>query len=107
MTPVMDLYAVRGTEFSEVIVLANDLGAPVQTNNAQALCVIRQYQGGPVLIELNNSHGISFGNSNMTLRLTEQELEQIQFRTVWYDLFLHLQNDVKKKIARGKLEIEP
>lgn len=105
-TPILDLDAVRGTDFSEIFTLANDLGAPVNTTNAQGLFVIREYNRGPVVIELNNTHGISFGTSNVEVRLTEAELELITYNKLWYDFFIQLQGDTKKKISRGNILVE-
>lgn len=105
-TPIADLEAVRGTDFSEIITIANDVGAPVSTNNAEALFVLREYERGPVVLQKNNTSGISFGASNLEIRLTELELDALEYNTLHYDLFLKLNNDVKKKILRGKLEIE-
>jgi len=42
----------------------------------------------------------------MEVRLTEAELDLILFNTLWYDCFIQLQGDVKRKIARGTFEIE-
>lgn len=105
-TPIVNLDAVRGTDFSEVITLANDIGAPVSTTNAQALFVLRTHPRGLVILEKDNTDGISFGASNLEIRITEQELESIQYNSLYYDLFLHLSGDVKKKISRGLFEIE-
>ncbi len=105
-TPIANLCAVRGTDYLEVITLATNEGTPVSTNSAQGLFVIREYQRGPIIKELNNASGISFGASTMEVRLTEAELDLILFNTLWYDCFIQLQGDVKRKIARGTFEIE-
>lgn len=106
-TPIVDLEAIRGTDFSEVITLADNLGAPVSTTNAQGLFVLRTHEGGPILLQKDNLTGISFGSSNMEVRITETELDTIDYDKLHYSLFLHLANDVKKKIARGTFVIEP
>lgn len=105
-TPIIELEAIRGTDFSEVITLADNLGTPVSTNNAQALFVLRENQRGTVVLQKDNISGISFGTSNLSILVTESELDTIQFNTLWYDLFIHLQGDVKKKVARGTFVIE-
>jgi len=105
-TPIFTLEAVRGTDFSEIITLADNLGAPVSTNNAQALFVLREYERGPVVLQKDNTSGISFGTSNLEIRITEVELDAIKFNKLHYSLFIHLNADVKKKIARGDFEIE-
>lgn len=105
-TPIFNLEAVRGTDFSEIVTLADDQGAQVSTNNAAALFVLRQYERGPVVLQKDQTSGISFGTSNLEIRITEAELDDIPFNTLHYDLFIDLQSDVKKKIARGMFEIE-
>lgn len=105
-TPISNLEAIRGTDFSEIITLADDLGAPVDTNNAVGLFVLRYIQNGTVVKELTNSSGISFGVSNVEIRLTEQELNDLIYNKFWFDFFIHLQNDVKRKIVRGEFIIE-
>jgi len=105
-TPISNLEAIRGTDFSEIITLADDSGAPVSTNNATGLFVLRYIQNGPVIKELTNSSGISFGTSNVEIRLTEQELDDLVYNKFWFDFFIHLQNDVKRKIVRGNFTIE-
>ena len=105
-TPISDLEAIRGTEFSEIVTLTDDLGAPVSTNNAIGLFVIRENINGTVVKELTNASGISFGNSNVEVSLTEAELDAIPYNNLWFDFFIHLQNDVKRKIVRGNFIIE-
>ena len=105
-TPIIELEAIRGTDFSEIITLADSEGAPVSTNNAKALFVLRTHEKGSVLMEKDNQSGISFGSSNLEIRITEAELDSIPYDTLHYSLFIHLQGDVKKKIARGKFVIE-
>lgn len=105
-TPIVSLEAIRGTDFSEVITLADDTGAPVNTNNASGLFVLRYLQNGIVVKELTNTNGISFGTSNVEIRLTELELEDLKYNKFWFDFFIHLQNDVKRKIVRGNFTIE-
>ena len=105
-TPIVELEAIRGTDFAEIITLADNLGAPVSTNNAQALFVLRENQRGTVVLQKDNTSGISFGTSNLEISITESELDLIKFNTLWYDLFIHLQGDVKKKVARGTFVIE-
>jgi hypothetical protein len=80
-TPIFTLEAVRGTDFSEIITLADNLGAPVSTNNAQALFVLREYERGPVVLQKDNTSGISFGTSNLEIRITEAELD-----AAWIDI---------------------
>jgi hypothetical protein len=105
-TTEVELYAVRGTDFSEVVILADNNSAPVNTNNAQGLFVLRTHPRGEVILQKSNLSGISFGASNMEIRITESELNAIPYNNLYYDLFLHLENDVKKKIVRGKFTIE-
>ena len=105
-TPIVNLEAIRGTDFSEIITLSNDLGAPVSMTNAQALFVLRTHPRGTVILQKDNISGISFGTSNLEIRITEAELDTIQYNSLYYDLFLHLSGDVKRKIARGDFEIE-
>ena len=105
-TPIIELEAIRGTDFSQIVTLADNHGAPVSTNNAQGLFIIRTHERGPILVQKTNLNGISFGTSNMEIRLTESELDEINYNALHYDLFLHLQGDVKKKIARGPFFLE-
>ena len=105
-TPIIELEAIRGTDFSQIVTLADTQNVPVSTNNAQGLFILRTHERGTILVQKTNLNGISFGTSNMEIRLTESELDEINYNTLHYDLFLKLNNDVKKKILRGKLEIE-
>ena len=99
-TPIIELEAIRGTDFSQIVTLADNLNAPVSTNNAQGLFILRTHERGTVVVQKTNSNGISFGTSNMEIRLTESELDAIQYNTLHYDLFLHLQGDVKKNLVQ-------
>ena len=36
-TPIIELEAIRGTDFSQIVTLADNHGAPVSTNNAQGV----------------------------------------------------------------------
>lgn len=105
-TQIVELEAIRGTEFSEIVTLADNLGAPISMNNAQALFILRQYERGPIILQKDNTDGISFGTSNLEISLTESELDSISYNKIWYDLFVHISGDVKKKIARGTFVIE-
>lgn len=105
-TPTVDLEAIRGTDFSEVIAMTDDIGAPVITTNASALFVLRTHQRGEIILQKDNLSGISFGVSNLEVRITESELETIPYNNLYYDLFVHLQGDIKKKIVRGAFKIE-
>ena len=105
-TPIIELEAIRGTDFSQIVTLADNMNAPVSTNNAQGLFILRTHERGNILVEKTNLNGISFGTSNMEIRLTESELDAINYNTLHYDLFLQLQGDVKKKIARGTFFLE-
>ena len=105
-TPIIELEAIRGTDFSQIVTLADNLNAPVSTTNAQGLFILRTHERGTILVQKTNTNGISFGTSNMEIRLTEAELEDINYNILHYDLFLQLQGDVKKKIARGAFFLE-
>ena len=105
-TPIIELEAIRGTDFSQIVTLADNQNAPVSTNNAQGLFILRTYERGTIVVQKTNLNGISFGTSNMEIRLTESELDAINYNTLHYDLFLQLQGDVKKKIARGPFFLE-
>ena len=105
-TPIVELEAIRGTDFSQIVTLSDNQNAPVSTNNAQGLFSLRTHERGTIVVQKTNSDGISFGTSNMEIRLTESELDAINYNTLHYDLFLQLQGDVKKKIARGPFFLE-
>ena len=45
-TPIIELEAIRGTDFSQIVTLADDSNAPVSTNNAQGLFILRTHEKG-------------------------------------------------------------
>ena len=45
-TPIIELEAIRGTDFSQIVTLADNLNAPVSTNNAQGLFILRTHERG-------------------------------------------------------------
>ena len=99
------LYAIRDCVFSETITLQNDNTTPVNTSGAQGLFVIRSFPGGPVLFEADNTEGVSFGTSNLTVTIQPTVFATFP-RYAHYDLFIQLSGDVKKKILRGQFELE-
>ena len=53
-TPIIELEAIRGTDFSQIVTLSDNHGAPVSTNNAQGLFIIRTHESGAILVQKTN-----------------------------------------------------
>jgi len=105
-TPNVELYAVRGTDFIEVIAISDENDEPADTTSAQALFILRDKPRGVILMQKDETNGVTFNNSDLVITITESELDLIDYHNLYYDLFLHLNGDVKKKILRGKFTIE-
>lgn len=106
-TPFVELYAVRGTTFLEVIELADANDNPVNTAGASSTFVLKESpKGNLILQKTNDAGGIVFNGAFLELSITEEELNTIEYDNLYYDLFLQLQGENKQKLIRGKFTLE-